>query len=210
MESLNGNQNQMQETLDRIRKERELEMKMRAHFALPGSLGLPALLDDKRCKYGIPDSAWDDQPVFNKIFVWQLPIDEAGTYGGGLIVKTEERKARERSEAPRGVIVSAGLQALDELRSHGVDVGHTVFFTHLAPFRKRLPPIDGKEPALVILHAGDIICSAELAQGLKKRECRIVAREVEDDDGNVSVEHFYCDSKGKTWNPAQNVASEDG
>lgn len=185
-------------------EEAKLQKELEANFSGPGMLGLPKLLEEKRVKYGIPDSAWKSQAVFNKILVWQLPIDEAATYGGGLIVKTDERKARERNEAPRGIIVSAGLQALDELRSHGVDLGHTVHFTHTAPFRKRLPAIAGKEPSLVILHSGDIFDSEELAETLKARRARIVARDV---DG--VTEHFYCDETGKAWTPAQDVPSED-
>ncbi len=188
----------------RLGRERELQQAIEENFSPPGTLGLPPLLDDKRCKHGIPDSAWKSQAVFNKILVWQIPVDGSETYGGGVIVKTEAQKKRELSEAPRGVIVSAGLQALDELRSHGVDIGHTVFFTHLAPFRKRLPPIAGKEPSLVILHAGDIFDSEELAEKLKARVCRVISKEV---DGVIS--HFYCDENGKMWNPAQNVAAED-
>lgn len=186
------------------RRKADFQKEIEANFSPPGVLGLPRLLEDKRVKYGIPDSAWKSQAVFNKILVWQLPIDEAATYGGGLIVKTDERKARERNEAPRGIIVSAGLQALDELRSHGVDLGHTVHFTHTAPFRKRLSAIAGKEPSLVILHSGDIFDSEELAETLKSRRARIVAREV---DG--VTEHFYCDETGKAWTPAQDVPSED-
>lgn len=188
----------------REESERALQREIEANFSAPGTLGLPPLLEAKRIKHAIPDSAWDAAAVFNKICVWQIAVDSSDTYGGGLIAKTEVQKKRELTDAPRGVIVSAGLQALDELRSHGVDIGHTVFFTHLAPFRKRLPPIAGREPSLVILHAGDVFCSEELAQSLKSRKARIISREV---DGAVS--HVYCDENGKTWTPTQNVASED-
>jgi hypothetical protein len=201
IDSFDGDREATQKALD---KSRQLQRDIESSFPDPGTMGLPKLLDAKRVKYGIPASAWSSQAVFNKILVWQLPIDEAATYGGGLIVKTDERKARERNEAPRGVIVSAGLQALDELRSHGVDIGHTVHFTHTAPFRKRLPSIAGKEPSLVILHSGDIFDSEELADNLRARKCRIVDRVV-----NGVTEHFYCDENGKSWTPAQDVPSED-
>lgn len=212
MESLMNSQNNGVRLFDseeveamRAQRERELQKEIEANFAEPGKLGLPALLEAKRIKYAIPNSAWRSQAVFNKILVWQIPIDESDTYGKTGLVKPETVKKRELSEAPRGVIVSAGLQALDELRSHGVDVGHTVFFTHLAPFRKRLPPIAGRESALVILHSGDIFDSEELADNLKSRVCRVIAKESEN-----GLTHVFCDENGKVWNPIQNVASEDG
>lgn len=189
----------------REESERALQREIEANFSPPGALGLPKLLEEKRIKYAIPDSAWGSQAVFNKILVWQIPVDHSDTYGGGLIAKTEVQKKRELSEAPRGVIVSAGLQALDELRSHGVDVGHTVYFTHLAPFRKRLPSIAGREPSLVILHSGDVFDSEELAQNLKARRCRIINKETPEG----ILQHFFCDENGKVWNPIQNAASED-
>jgi hypothetical protein len=192
-------------TTAREERDRAQQREIEANFSPPGALGLSPLLDQKRVKHGIPDSAWNSQAVFNKILVWQIAVDESETYGGGLIAKTEAQRKKELSEAPRGVIVSAGLQALDELRSHGVDVGHTVYFTHLAPFRKRLPAILGKESALVILHSGDVFDSEELAQNLKARRCRIINREGEDG----SLQHVFCDESGKVWNPIKNAASED-
>lgn len=189
----------------RLERKRAEQAEIAANFSEPGTLGLPPLLDAKRVKYGIPDSAWSAQAVFNKVLVWQVPIEESKTHGGGMIHKTEAEIRKELTEAPRGVIVSAGLQALDQLRSHGVDIGHTVFFTHLAPFRKRLPMILGKSASLVILHAGDIFDSEELAQNLKARKCRTIVREI---DGQLA--HFYCDEDGRTWNPVKDIASEDG
>jgi len=194
------------ESVEKIRRdhEAEKEREIARHFAGPGELGLTPLLEAKRIKYGIPNSAWRGQPLFNKVLVWQIPLDESEAYGGGLILKTDRVKGKELTEAPRGVIVSAGLQALDELRSHGCDVGHTVSFTHLAPFRKFLPAIAGKEPSLVILHSGDIFDSEELAENLKTRKCRVITRENEG-----AIEHFFCDENGRTWNPAKDAASED-
>ncbi len=196
--------NDMRRDIEMERRKAALQREIDANFSPPGKLGLPPLLEAKRIKHGIPDSAWSAQAVFNKIYVWQVKVDDSETYGNGVIIKTDEAKTRELNEAPRGVIVSAGLQALDELRSHGVDLGHTVSFCHLAPFRKRLPRIDGKQPSLVILHAGDVIDSEELAQKLNARVCRVITKE--SDDG---IEHFYCDENGKLWNPARNVAAED-
>ncbi len=175
------------------------EAEARKHFALPGTLGLPKLLDAKRVKHGIPDSAFKQHPMFNQVLIWQIRLEESDTYGGGIIQKTEAVKKRELTEAPRGVIVGAGLTALDQLRSHGADIGHTVFFTNLAPFRLRLPMISGKEWVLVIVQAEYIFASEELAQNLTNRTCRIVSKETSE-GGN---EHYFCDDNGKVWKPQQ-------
>ena len=181
----------------RIEREKVSEADIAKHFAPAGTLGLPPLLDEKRCRYGIPNEAWSGQAMFNKILVWQVPIDESITYGSGIIQKTDAARRRELMEAPRGVIVSAGLVALDELRSHGADIGHTVTFTHLAPFRKYLGTICGREASLVILHAADVFASEELAKNLSNRVNRIVAKA--DDDG--ALRHYFIDERGMRWQP---------
>lgn len=182
----------------------KLEAESKKHFSPPGTLGLTKLLDEKRCRYGIPDTAWTTQPAFDQVLVWQIPVDDGKTYGGGLIQKTETALKRELQEAPRGVLVSAGLTALDQLRSHGIDIGHTIDFYQIAPLRKRLPTIAGKEPTLVMIQARYVFGSEELASNLKSRKCRVIARDTEG-----VQEHYYCDENGKTWKPAD-VETEDG
>jgi hypothetical protein len=193
--------------VDKIRRERELEQEaeIRANFAGPGELGLPKLLEAKRIKHGIPNAAWDSQPMFDQVLLWPVPIESSKTYGTGVIVKTDAVLKRELTEAPKGVIVSAGLTALDQLRSHGCDVGHTIFFYQLAPLRMRLPMIAGKESSLVMIQARYVFGSEELSKNIRSRACRIISRM--NDDG--VEEHFYCDENGKTWKPAA-VETEDG
>lgn len=176
------------------------------HMSPRGSLGLPRLLEEKRWKYGIPDQViFNQHAVFNKVLVLQIPEEESDTYAGGLIVKTETTKKRELTEAPRGVIISAGLQALDELRSNGVDIGHTVGFTRLAPFRRPVATIAGNQVHLVVLHAGDIIDSEDLAQALKARRARVVTKPNEE---GVNI-HYFIDENGKPWSPIDALVPED-
>jgi hypothetical protein len=190
--------------IDIVEQQRRTHLEeIKKNFAEPGTLGLPRLLDAKRVKYGIPNSAFSFHPGFNMVLIWQVPLEDSKTYGGGLIEKTEVTLKRELNEAPRGVIVSAGLTALDNLRSHGFDVGHTVVFTHLAPFRLRLPSIAGKEPQLVIVQAELVFGSEELAQALKDRTCRLSSKTNEDG----MTEHYYIDENGKAWKP-QTVNTE--
>jgi hypothetical protein len=192
-------------TIDLVQEARQkLELESRKHFSLPGTLGLPKLLDEKRVKYGIPDTAWSSQPAFDQVLVWQVKVDDGNTFGGGAILKTETALKRELQESSRGIIVAAGLTALDQLRSHGIDVGHTIDFYQIAPLRKRLPTIAGKEPTLVMIQARYVFGSEELAQNLRSRKCRVITR-----DNEGTQEHFYCDENGKTWKPAD-VETEDG
>lgn len=171
------------------------------------SIGLGPLVDKKRKQYGIPDEAFFNQcPAFNKILVAQIPEDEGETYEkGGIIVKTEIAKTRELVEAPRGVIVGAGLQALDILRSNGIDLGHTVGFTRLAPFRRPFATIGGERLTLIVLVAGDIVDSEDLGEQLRQRKVRTIAKQ---NDEGVRV-HQYIDERGNLWSPVEADYQED-
>ncbi len=190
----------VRKTRDEIRREAIL-----SHMS-KGTLGLGKLVDEKRWKYGIPDEAFFAQsPAFNRVLVVQIPEDESDTYGDTGLVKTEAAKKRDLVEAPRGIIVGAGLQALDELRSNGIDIGHTVGFVRLAPFRRPYATIAGERVSLVVLVSGDIVDSEDLGANLRSRKCRIVAKPNEE---GVMV-HSFVDENGKAWNPVETNMLED-
>lgn len=138
---------------------------LEASLAPEGTYNIPLLLELKRKKYGIPNGAFECFPVFDKVYVYQIPLNERTTYSdGGAILKPEAIIASDRNTAPRGVIVSAGLQALDSLRSTGIDVGHTIRFKKFAPFIQPVGEIQGKELTVMVIRDGDIVSSEELAQ----------------------------------------------
>lgn len=180
------------------------DQEVRKHIS-KDTLGLGPLVDQKRWKYGIVDAAWHGQhPLFDRVLVWQLSEDEGDTYNGGLILKTETQKKRELVEAPRGVIVGAGLGALDVLRSNGVDIGHTVGFTRLAPFRRPIGVFAGVPLALIVLHVGDLVDSEDLGAQVKSRTVRILGKEVEG-----VTQHYFVDHNGKAWTPVGADMPED-
>lgn len=127
-----------------------------------GALGLPGKLDLERRKYGIPDSVFSVEAVYDRIFIYQLPRVFGDLIEGTSLVKPESVRKREEESTPRGVIVSAGLKALDNLRSNGMDLGHVVNFIRLSPWKLTLQEICGMEINVLILRDGDIIASEEL------------------------------------------------
>lgn len=131
--------------------------------------------------------------AFDRIFVWQYPEDWYGgdCYAGTNMLKPPATLKRQEQNTPRGIIISAGLSALDALRSNGIDVGHIVHFCVNAPYRRPLDDNDQKH--LVLLRAGDIVDSEDLARAL--------------DDGDVAVnvnkdgQHVLVDASGNAWVP---------
>jgi hypothetical protein len=177
---------------------------IRKRMSPPGALGLPKLLDQRRTEFGITDGAFERQAVFDRIYIWQIPMQSGDKFeSDSLIHMPESVKQREKNKAPAGIIVSAGLNALDQLRSHGVDLGHKILFCHTAPYHIRYDSVLGVEQHLIILQACDIIGSEDLATNLKNREVRYLARRTE-----TSVEHTFIDESGKPWLPADAGYSE--
>lgn len=165
-----------------------------------GALGLPKLLDHRRIQYGIPDGAFRWQAGYNRVYIFQVALDNQDTFGSSGLHKPEQTKAREREEAPAGILVSAGLKAMDVLASNGYQLGHLITFLRMAPFRLPIGTIAGKSQYMIVAQVGDICGNEDLMNQLRGREARIVAKEREV-DGVTVKEHVLIDPDGKTWNP---------
>lgn len=188
-----------------MEKAKEQTEAIKRHMSPEGGLGLPELLDQRRLAYGIPDEVFSEQAIFNRVFVWQLPA-EGDTYGETSIVIPEKiKKGMAESEAG-GIIVGAGLVALDELRSHGVDLGHRVSFPRLAPSRRVLGVIGSNSDVctVVVLQSGDVISSRDLATNIRAGHCKVMGVE-----RKGVVHHVLTDAEGKFHMPQMgNVQDE--
>lgn len=158
----------------------------------PGSLGLPELLDKRRVEFAIPDGAFRSQAIYDRIYCWQIPDQAQETYGSTSILKPESKASRERDEAPRGVLVSAGLAGQDHLRANGVELGHIVQLLRLAPWKLLCDNVDGKDQYLLVLRDGDLIGSEDLRQDLRERPEAIELH---------GATHLFRDRDGVLWTP---------
>ena len=173
VQELNGDGLRLKER-DKELAERKKRL-IRSKMSPPGTLGLDKCLEAARQKYGIPDTAFGMQASFNTVLVLQVAMQEGETYKDSAIILAESTRDRELRKAPIGVIISAGLGALDSLRSHGVDLGHKVVFVHSAPYFIRFDNIGGVDQHLVVLQVSQIRASYNTAEDLKERRVFIKA-----------------------------------
>lgn len=192
-----------------LNKLRDEERKKR--ISPPRSLpGVSGLLDDRRIKYSIPDDVFRVAAVYDRILVYQVLEDDGEVWSdGGIIIKTKSHRGAERRTTPTGVIITAGCEALDILRSNGMDLGHLVFYTQLAFYRIPLHSILGEDVNLVVLRAGEIVASVDLSYALQSRQTRIVPKEREIDGVGTRIEHILVDGEGKAWNPVLGFSPDD-
>jgi len=128
------------------------------HMSPPGKLkGVTGKLEERRFRYGIPDEAFKVQATFKRVFVKQIEEWEGETFGpDSRLVRTDVQKQRGRESTPRGVLVSAGLEAQDVLLSHGIELGDIVWIVQMSIFRLPVLSIDGTDEVLLVLNVGDV------------------------------------------------------
>jgi len=151
-----------------------IETQLRASLKPAGFYNIPELLDKRRLEYLIPNGAFESYPAFDKVYIWQLPTKESNTYAkGGQIVMPDQVLAAKRNTAPRGIIVSAGLKAMDALYSTGIEIGHIVRFKKFAPFCLEVDSIEGHDLTVMVMRDGDVEASEDMATALNARRASI-------------------------------------
>ena len=136
---------------------------------------LSPVLNKRRKEHLIPDGAFAAAAGYDRVFLYQIAEKDLtgdATYGDTLILMPESVKRRSTEENPRGIVISAGLKALDELRSHGMDVGHIVRFQRLTPYRFICDNVHGKDVAVLVMYASHITGSEDLAREIHSGEMR--------------------------------------
>lgn len=176
------------------------------HMSPAGSLGLPPLLDERRLQYMLPDVVFSHQALFDRVLIMQLNErdDDAEFYEGTSIIKTQQRQAADVEALPRGIVVSAGLHALDNLRANGVELGHIVTFIKQAPFRLPLASVEGVNFYIMCLRDGDLNTSEDLVKMLREGKVKVERRKFGEQE-----QHCYVDENGKQWDPAKPATDWD-
>jgi hypothetical protein len=167
-----------------------------------GALKLPALLEERRLEYGIPDFCFEAQPAYDRIYVKQISTHKDEKIGN--IVMPESAQGRELIETPRGILIAAGLKALDELRSNGINLGDIVHFIELAPFRFVAGTVAGHPVDVLILRSGDILDSFDTKRRIDDGEFHVGYGV----NSKGALTHYWENDKGEVlgmpqfpWNP---------
>jgi hypothetical protein len=148
-----------------------IEKKLRESLKPLGFFNIPELLDNRRLEYLIPNGAFESYPGFDKVYIWQISTKESNTYQkGGQIVMPDNIIAAKKNTAPRGIIISAGLKAMDSLYSTGFELGHIIRFKKFAPFVMPVEDIDGHELTVMVVRDGDIEASEDMATAINARK----------------------------------------
>lgn len=158
------------------------------------------LLDKRRLEHVIPEGAFRFQAAFDRIYVYQIAEWDQqadATWGDTSILMPQMAREFHKLETPRGIIVSAGLQAQVVLRSNGLAVGHIIRFIRNAPWRMPVDNINGHQYYVFVMRDGDLTGGEDLMNNLKAGKCKQTW------ERNERGELFACyvDESGQQWDP---------
>lgn len=194
------------EGLARKREVEKLQEELKEHMSPPGALGLPPLLDQRRLEYGLPDEIFNAACMYEFIHIYQIDLVDTDKFSkDSLLVRPEALASRDKKTAHRGILVGAGLRALDIGRSNGWDLGHIVNFIQLAPFRQKMVTIRGKDWSVLCMQAGDIRSSEDLVRDLRGGRAKVRLHELP----GGGLEHRLETSEGNSWKPASPWIADD-
>lgn len=155
-------------------KKRTAEIK--ARMSPPGALGLPPLLEAQRLKYGITDNALRSQALWDRIHVFPIDHEEGELVektAGGLH-KPNSKKLRDKQEGNRGVLISAGLTAMDRLMSHGVELGDIVVTNKNCPFARRCDELSTEWVYYLVMREADLASDETLLERIRRGEQHVM------------------------------------
>lgn len=123
---------------------------------------LPSLLEARRKLFAIPDCCFRREAMFGRVLIYQI-TDDAEKFPNSSLWRPEANKEKNLREAPRGVVITAGLKALDYLWANGAVLGSIVNFVRLSPWRMPVGTVKGKQIELHVVRVGDIVAFEDLA-----------------------------------------------
>ncbi len=135
-------------------------------------------LSERAKEYGIPDTPY--LPMGKNVLVFRLP-NETKT-AGGLWVPEAHAEPK-----PMGVLVAAGLAAMDVLAESLIEVGDIVWFGRFAGWEKEIerdPEGTGKQ--ILSMKEGDVLGSVDALDRVSSYEMKRV-----ESDSIPSMEHIY-------------------
>ena len=221
---LQKERNLSDETAEQIRKmaledSTEYDRQREKFCSPPGHFkNLPPLLEQRRLHWKIPDGCFTTAPgaLYDRILLWQVPVlcdslEDAKVIGGkrGFLAASHNQQDVAAREAERGVIVGAGLHALDSLRSHGVDLGHIVYYAKNTVYAIRVDQIAGQEERLSLAREGDLVLSEDLANAITAGHAKVDVVETKDEQGTVHRTHYLIGKDGVRYNPMNPYPEDD-
>lgn len=180
-------------TLKEAKSESEV---IRKHMSPPGELGLNPLLERRRIEFDIVDAYFRHDAAFDRVFVYQFESEQFanGKYGDTSIWMPDTVRSKELHYSPNGVLVSAGLSALEQLRPHGILPGHIIYMADPSPLAINVDIAGALPQKMLIMNSRDISGSEDIRTALTSGRVRKV--------WDPKTRHYELKTPdGEDWDP---------
>jgi hypothetical protein len=148
---------------------------IRARMSPPEALKLSPKLEAARQKWGIPDGFFKYAAGFDRIFVFPVdPFDQDDKLPNSFLFRAQTTKQKDLQEGFRGVLISAGLTAMDRLMSHGYELGDIVMTNKNVPFARRMELLEGEPMFVLVMRDGDLAGNETLQADILAGRRRVV------------------------------------
>ena len=130
------------------------------------------LLAQRRKQYGIP--AIQAHPLWDNVVLWRIPAKEEEETAGGIIIP----QIAQGEVTHKGVLLAAGLKALDELYAYGIEIGDIVWFGRYAGDDRTIEErqagqVSKKLASVLTLKSSELTHDEDLADRLAKGDLSI-------------------------------------
>lgn len=127
------------------------------------------------------------QMVYDNVAIHRINRDTVNKTAGGLYTPSV-------AQENRGVLLSAGLKALDILFAAGIEIGHIVHWGQWVGTEKQLRDSGAYKGEVLILKAHDITASEDLLSDIN--EGRIAIEREDNSEDPEYGEHFITTIRG--------------
>jgi hypothetical protein len=87
-----------------------------------------------------------------------------------LLYRPQTTQSREFQSSPRGLLISAGIEAMDTLYDHGIALGDIVWITQLGVLRLPYLRVGSEDLYFMVLQVGDIAAGEDTYNRLQSGE----------------------------------------
>jgi len=116
---------------------------------------------------------WPGEVPFWRILVYRIPDEFSANEKVGRIYKPTTTLDLQKNRSPRGIIVSAGLAAMDSLRDHGMKIGDMVWISPNCVYRVETGRNEKGSIEFFFAYVGEIVLNEDIPERLTSGEIKL-------------------------------------
>lgn len=182
--------NHVDEAAERTTIEQQTRAEIqRNHLAPLGQTDLPAFLDKRRVEYQLPNELFVHQACGNRVLFYPMGIEGDKKFEGTSIIMPDFADTRDKKMTPKGLLVSAGIEAMDYMVDQGIELGDIIWHDAPSPTRVHCCWILRRQFVLYEVPIESIVADMDLRHRIMHGWVEFVREQRYDRNGNTYLAH---------------------